>query len=491
RGHFSSDVGVGLINPTARLHVTGVGSSGLSLNITDNLFVDPGLGFVGVGRSGRVTGAEYFGVQAPVTSGYGGMYVQTAGGSALPFYGYSAGGTRAWTYLNGSDQTWRVNNNGDRLTVGAAGYVGIGTTSPQSSLHVLGPGNPGSGLADGVHIGRDTSSNARIELVTNVGTPYIDFSNGNVADHNARIILYNDPTEALAIEVNKVGIGTMVVPSGAKLQVLGGHGIEATADFPSGHALKGTATGADGRGLIASGARYGVWADAIGSEGTAVYARATAESGDTEAVYGSANSSSGVGVYGFAGAFSGTNWGVYGMTNSSSEGYGVYSVGRFAATGTKSFQIDHPLDPANRYLNHYCTEGPEPLFIYRGNALLDDRGEGWVELPDYFESMNRDFHYQLTCVGAFAPVYVGEEIKGNRFKIAGGRAGLKVCWTVTGARNDPFVRAYGAPVEQEKPEEYRGRYLHPELYGQPQEANVHHARQTLRERPADRREGAE
>ena len=34
-------------------------------------------------------------------------------------------------------------------------------------------------------------------------------------------------------------------------------------------------------------------------------------------------------------------------------------------------------------------------------------------------------------------------------------------------RNDAWMRAYGAPVEMNKPASERGRYTHPELYGQP------------------------
>jgi len=97
----------------------------------------------------------------------------------------------------------------------------------------------------------------------------------------------------------------------------------------------------------------------------------------------------------------------------------------------------------------------------------------WVQLPNYFESMNRDYHYQLTCVGRFAPVYVAEEIRDARFKIAGGQPGVKVSWTVTGVRNDPFVRVNGAPVETDKPEQERGKYLHPELFGKPADLAIH------------------
>ena len=53
-------------------------------------------------------------------------------------------------------------------------------------------------------------------------------------------------------------------------------------------------------------------------------------------------------------------------------------------------------------------------------------------------------------------------------------AGQKVSWTVTGIRNDAYVRKYGAPVEQDKLAQHRGKYLMPDLYGQPEELGVHY-----------------
>ncbi len=94
-------------------------------------------------------------------------------------------------------------------------------------------------------------------------------------------------------------------------------------------------------------------------------------------------------------------------------------------------------------------------------------GEAWVELADWFDAVNRDPRYQLTCIGGHAPVYVAEEISGNRFKIAGGAPGMKVSWQVTAVRNDPAIAKYRMPVEQEKPAPDRGKYLEPELYGAP------------------------
>lgn len=97
-----------------------------------------------------------------------------------------------------------------------------------------------------------------------------------------------------------------------------------------------------------------------------------------------------------------------------------------------------------------------------------------MRLPDYFEAINREFHYQLTCIGGFAQVYIAEEIQDNRFKIAGGRPGLKISWTVTAERNDAYQRQYRREAEQPKPDHWRGKYLHPELHGAPKESGIYY-----------------
>ncbi len=140
--------------------------------------------------------------------------------------------------------------------------------------------------------------------------------------------------------------------------------------------------------------------------------------------------------------------------------------------GAGSFKIDHPLDPANKYLYHSFVESPDMMNVYNGNVTLDKNGEAMIELPNWFEALNKDFRYQLTCIGGFAQVYIAEEVSNNRFKIAGGIAGLKVSWQVTGIRKDAYAEKHRIPVEQEKSLAERGRYLHPEAYGQPPEKSV-------------------
>ena len=138
--------------------------------------------------------------------------------------------------------------------------------------------------------------------------------------------------------------------------------------------------------------------------------------------------------------------------------------------------IDHPLDPANKYLLHSSVQSSDMKDIYDGVAILDAGGEAVVQMPEWFGALNRDFRYQLTCIGGFAPVYIATELANNQFKIGGGREGMKISWQVTGIRQDAWANAHRTPVELEKPDREKGFYLHPELYGAAPEQGVAWAR---------------
>jgi hypothetical protein len=152
------------------------------------------------------------------------------------------------------------------------------------------------------------------------------------------------------------------------------------------------------------------------------------------------------------------------VTNGSGTITDNLTIGGNLSKGGGSFKIDHPLDPRQKYLYHSFVESPDMKNVYDGITLLDEQGEAAVQLPDWFEALNSDFRYQLTCIGGFAQVYVAQEVHGNRFRIAGGRAGLKVSWQVTGIRRDAYAQAHRIPVEEAKPAAERGSYLHPEAF---------------------------
>jgi hypothetical protein len=143
--------------------------------------------------------------------------------------------------------------------------------------------------------------------------------------------------------------------------------------------------------------------------------------------------------------------------------YDVQVKGNLSKAGG-SFKIDHPMEPTKKFLYHSFVESPDMKNIYDGVVELDQYGEATVELPRYFEALNRDFRYQLSCVGGYAPVFVKQEVEKNRFVIAGGNAGLRISWQVTGIRKDAWANKHRIPTEVEKPTSARGKYLHPELY---------------------------
>jgi hypothetical protein len=64
----------------------------------------------------------------------------------------------------------------------------------------------------------------------------------------------------------------------------------------------------------------------------------------------------------------------------------------------------------------------------------------------------------------------------HQFKIATNATFVKVSWQITAVRQDAYAQAHRLIVEQEKPANERGYYIHPELYGQPEEKGIAWAR---------------
>jgi hypothetical protein len=240
----------------------------------------------------------------------------------------------------------------------------------------------------------------------------------------------------------------------------------------------GEGSGGGGYGLYGDGTEYGVYGN-VNSSGFGVYGNATEN--DATGVYGNAAGEGGTGVYGNATGEDG--WGVFGGAYGS-EGVGVYAeqgssattalyvYGNATVNGTLSkaggsFQIDHPLDPARKYLYHSFVESPDMMNVYNGTVVLDRKGQATVELPDWFEALNRDYRYTLTALDEPAPdLHISSRVKDGKFSIAGGKAGQEVSWQVTGIRQDAFANAHRIPVEVDKPAHDQGRYLHPELFGE-------------------------
>ena len=162
-----------------------------------------------------------------------------------------------------------------------------------------------------------------------------------------------------------------------------------------------------------------------------------------------------------------------------SDGVAVFSVFNSGVSvhgsiskSSGTFKIDHPMDPANKYLYHSFVESPDMMNVYNGNVTTDAQGLAEVTLPDYFETLNREFRYQLTCMGTFAQAIIKEEVVGNKFVIQTSTPNVKVSWQVTGVRQDPWAEANRVQVEVDKAAEDRGLFIHPELYGQPASKSI-------------------
>jgi hypothetical protein len=273
------------------------------------------------------------------------------------------------------------------------------------------------------------------------------------------------------------------------------YGLHAQSDSTAGRGLLGWATSTTGdawgvAGMSASTTGIGIDGYATATTGltTGVLGRVDSTTADASGVYGVAAATSGAvtGVWGAvqstsdgAAAMYATSYGATGQTfglfasNESPDGFAVYAAGDISTSGQKAFMIDHPLDPTNKVLLHYCNEGPEPTNTYRGNVLLDERGEAEVALPDYFESINRDPTYQLTPIGAAMPaIHIASEVSINRFRIAGGAPGMKVSWSVSAIRNDAWTQTHPIRAERDKPDAWKGKLLTPSAWGQPAEAGI-------------------
>jgi len=147
---------------------------------------------------------------------------------------------------------------------------------------------------------------------------------------------------------------------------------------------------------------------------------------------------------------------------------GVLANGELAATGTKTFMIDHPTEPENKFLRHFSAESNEVLNIYRGNVTFDANGEAVVEMPDYYDLINKNPSYQLTPIGGYMQLFIKEKLENGQFVIGGGTVGAEASWTVYAERNDPYLQQYPfhRDVEIEKREGQKGKYLMPQLYGE-------------------------
>ena len=374
----------------------------------------------------------------------------------------------------------------ERMRITPAGLVGIGTNAPTAPLQVnttattagatgvLGRVVPTAPGADSAAVrGTNSGTNAKGSGVAGSHAGGGDGVSGKSVKGAG---LRGNGVYGVWGETTNDTQGYGVVGYGGKFGVWG-FGTDGVYGNGNANGVHGNCSASEG---------VGVFGETSGNSGIAVSARAKGfiptgldafASGDgAYAVHAIAHGSNPVGVYGYAQS-----------TDGSATLAGLFS-GNVQVSGTLSksagsFKIDHPLHPATKYLSHSFVESPDMMNVYNGNVTLDVTGTATVELPDWFEALNRDFRYQLTAIGAANPdLHVSEEIASNRFRIAGGKPGSKVSWQVTGIRQDAYANAHRIPVEETKPKAERGTYLSPELHGEPATAGVYADRQGPRRR---------
>ena len=497
------NIGVGTDSPSHPLHLVTDQSYGGYFDSNADTGYAHGLYGRAEGVANGVPGTVHYGVYGTAKNAFNNVGV----------YGTASGGTNDFGgYFEGN--------------LYASGNAGIGETLPEAKLHVV----QGS-AADAL----------RIEDESNDSSPFVITQSGDVGVGTASPIAKLDVAGSLkangirissgaqtghVLTSDAVGNGTWEPPSESFWQ-----GVGSDIYYPSGNVGIGnlnplakahiwqsgtadafrvddeaadstpfviTANGSVGIGVESPSSPF-----QFNNSGCSVYFASLLASPPTtklRAVLGSYqsstqgslgrilyNSDSGAslfyGVYGDASDGDGTvNYGVFGKANFGETNYAGYFSGDVEVTGTLSkgagsFKIDHPLDPANRYLYHSFVESPDMMNIYNGNVVTDEEGRAVITLPDWFESLNRDFRYQLSVIDEtdsdqFVQAKVVQKITDGAFTIRTSAPGVEVSWQVTGIRQDPFANAHRIPVEQDKPLAERGTYLHPEARGLPSELGV-------------------
>jgi hypothetical protein len=439
----NGNVGLGTTTPTARFMAIATSATGIGV----------------LGDASSATGAT-FGVTGKAASstgtGVSGQAVATSG------VNFGVSGTTA--------SPAGIGVSGVNSAATGTAYGASGTSASTTGIGVLGQATSASGANFGMYGATISPTGIGVEGNATSGTGVAGVSSGAAG--------YGVYGANAATTGNAFGVfGATASPAGYAV-----FGSNAATTGPA-YGVYGATTSTAGVGSLgiataSSGTVYGVYGSTLSPAGTGVYGTATSGAG----VAGGSSGSAGYGVYGVNNASSGNAIGVYG-NSASPTGIGVSAnataggtallaiasgggtagqftgnvkiTGNLTVSGTVSkgggsFRIDHPLDPEHKYLYHSFVESPDMMNIYNGVATLSKHGDAVVQLPQWFNALNRDFRYQLTCIGGFAPVYIASEVSGNQFKIGGGRPGMKVSWQVTGIRQDAFANEHRIPVEEDK-----------------------------------------
>ncbi len=369
-----------------------------------------------------------------------------AGTLTLPYSGTGSGlvGSYLFTVVNsGFGSALYGDSSGGAGVVGRSGSGSGVFGSSHSFLGVNGISDLGAGVrgssTSGAGVEGFSTSGAGVR-----GAGTISYGVDGSSDSNAGV--HGNSDSVIGVEgTSSSGVGVRGSSDTGHgvvgMSAVGGIGVMGSSINGSG--VDGSSTNKDG--VVGKGGRWGVYG-----------------ANNSGSAWGYLGGST-VGVYGNAGGAPSSRSGVF--DGNVDVGGFLQVYGSFAATGSKDFRIDHPLDPENRELWHAAVESSEVLNLYSGNVVTDENGKACVQLPEWFEAENADFRYQLTVLGRFAQAIVEQEIVENQFMIRTNLPNVKVSWQVTARRNDPTMRLHPFVAERDKQEPERGRYLDPEAWG--------------------------
>jgi len=466
RGNLAGVEGVALTNTASGIigrfnHATGTGaavrgeSAAAGASGVQGVNSNTGGGAGVNGRIGAALGYGVIGENTATTGAAVGVYGVSSSGDGQGVLGFTAGATGSGAGVrgvSGASNGVGVEGEARRGVLGLGAIAGVeGRASDPMGAGLLGIATAVTGQTRGVEAAVASPDGAGV-FAMNSSIAGSAFGTYSQTSSSAGTAVLGD---ALATSGVTRGLhGRAASPSGVGVRA------ENTAVSGNGNALQVIGNAPSGDSLVVNangtGNSWAIIARSAGNPGRVIDAQLTNNASNGVAIYSQVNN-----VNARAGQFVNLAGGEAARFDGN-----VNVVGNHTVSGTKSFRIDHPLDPENRYLLHYNLEGPEPFNLYRGTVKLDMAGAAEIELPEYFEAINIDLSYQLTAVGAAMPnLHVAREVEGNRFAIAGGAAGKRVSWQVTAVRNDPWVRDRGFKADVEKSPEEKGRFLYPEGYG--------------------------
>ncbi len=477
------NLGIGTKTPQAKVDVVGTGVRGIQATVPGTQAAISGIatatsgGTTGVyGQSVDPNGNGVFGADNSTTGGIGvlGATAATSGKSyGVAGFATSTGTGTSGVLGNATATTGQVHGVGgfaSSTTTGAAGVTGFELATTGQVYGVSGGTNSTTTNASGVN-GFEGAATGQVFGVRG--------STNSTTNYSSGVSGYEGATSG---QVSGVAGGTASNTTGASGVTGNASATTGTVYGVSGYTPSVAGVGVLGTAYASSGNTTGVMGSTVSPNGIGAFGDSTSTSGGT-GVLGQTESTSG-GTAGIFVAHGGGGLLLSGLTGSTyvskftvdAAGNGFYA-GNLNVTGklTKgsgSFKIDHPLDPANKYLSHSFVESPDMMNVYNGNITTDRHGLATVNLPDYFEALNGDFRYQLTVIGQFAQAIVAKKIAGNRFVIRTSKPGVEVSWQVTGIRHDAYADAYRIPVEEDKSAGEQGYYLHPEVFGQPESKSI-------------------